>query len=513
MLLKSNQKLFLYEVQPLFFKDSSQDGFGDFVGFLSKIEYFKYLQVDGVIFPDLFNQEKILLKPNEVSTFNKYGKLAELKQIIEWFKTNEIDFFVEINLEEILNSNINKNPENKSTVEILIKETNNDNEMSWSSAKTINSLNNILNFWTKQNVNNFVLVNFEHLYNKDNNLDNLLIEQLKYVYKIIKQVNEKNTISLKSHLFDTNVINDIFNKDKIGSICDLFIDNSYSFISTNSNQPKDILEKFNPKNLLNKIKSVNIPKDNFWRYVVSFDSNLIGRISSRWTNENALFEESIKTFLIILHLMPYSSINYYGSEIGTLRTKIKNINDYYDFSYNERKRKLESNNYSEKKFHKSQAFLSPIHSQSIFIWDDSENGGFSNANKMIRNLPIKYQKINVKNQYNNQHSNLNFYKKIIDFVNNSYFINHFNFDIDFKIKKNLKNDLFTYQLIHDNSILKILINPTNKNLKYEINNKNVILFSSYTYKQTYYQKKIKYLNPYESVVYISKKVFNEKINK
>ena len=121
MLINNHKKMFLYYVDPLFFKDSANDGYGDFQGFLSKLDYLESLNIDGIIFPDLFNQEKVILKPHDISIFNKYGKLIELKQIIEKLKEKQIDFFMEISLKDILNSNMNANLEDRYNDEILIK--------------------------------------------------------------------------------------------------------------------------------------------------------------------------------------------------------------------------------------------------------------------------------------------------------------------------------------------------------------------------------------------------------
>ena len=62
MLNFEDKKLFLYEVDPLFFYDFDNDGFGDFKGFLKKISYFDFLNINGIVFPDIFNQENTILK-------------------------------------------------------------------------------------------------------------------------------------------------------------------------------------------------------------------------------------------------------------------------------------------------------------------------------------------------------------------------------------------------------------------------------------------------------------------
>ncbi len=52
-----DKKMFFYEVDPLFFYDSNNDGFGDFEGLDQKINYFQYLNIDAILLPDIFNQE------------------------------------------------------------------------------------------------------------------------------------------------------------------------------------------------------------------------------------------------------------------------------------------------------------------------------------------------------------------------------------------------------------------------------------------------------------------------
>lgn len=138
--------MFLYHVDPLFFRDSSGDGFGDFRGFLEKIGYFEFLGIDGVIFPDLFNQEGVILKPNDVAIFNKYGRLVEFRQIIEWFKSHRIDFLMEISLKDILNSNMNANLEDKTTAELLVKKRGQGANLDWSNEASTRLLLHIITF-------------------------------------------------------------------------------------------------------------------------------------------------------------------------------------------------------------------------------------------------------------------------------------------------------------------------------------------------------------------------------
>ena len=510
MLINNHKKMFLYYVDPLFFKDSANDGYGDFQGFLSKLDYLESLNIDGIIFPDLFNQEKVILKPHDISIFNKYGKLIELKQIIEKLKEKQIDFFMEISLKDILNSNMNANLEDRYNDEILIKKYDPDfKQIDWTDKTSTKLLNHIIHFWNKRNINNFVITNFENLNfsNEENTnveLNQTLLDSLNHIYDVIKKNDPEITICLKSSNLSPKTINTIF-EHYIGKICDFFIDNAYGFIGTNKNHPNHIQEPFVAKKIFKRLKKIRINPINYYKYIISFDSNHLGRVSSRWFDETILHNKANKTFLLINNFLPYSSINYYGNELGMLRTKITKIEQYYDFDYNEQKRKLESCGYLEEDFHQSQLYLSRIHSQSIFTWDDSLNGGFSESQFLIRKPPMNYQIINVKNQVDDSLSILNFYKSLVNFIKNSKEYQAFFYSPTIiKIKKIWDEDLYFYQLINNKTKLNLMINPTNKCLLKRVNKKQHILFSSYEMRTNIFNKKTRFINPYESFVFINK---------
>lgn len=500
MLNKEGQKLFFYEVDPLFFKDSSNDGYGDFKGFLSKTDYFKFLDVDGIIFPDIFNQEKNIAKPVDMSIFDKYGKLSELLEIITKLEKEKINFMIEIDVKNILSSMLLKDRDEHKTTEMLIKSSNDDTTLNWATKKTINSFKKIIQFWTKNKVHNFVITNFESLYEK-NAYDQLIVQQLKELYKIVKSINSRAIIILKSTIYSPEIINDLF-KNHMGEAFDLFIDNSYPFLCTNKQNPYDILEKFNPKQIFKKLSKISISNVDQWRYIVNINNNQIGRVLSRWMNENVLSKESTKTLLTMLHFLPFSTINTYGDELGALRSKITNNSQYYDFSYNERKRKLEESiRYKVDYFHRSQQYLSKIQSQLIFLWDSTDNAGFSASfDNEFRKKSINFMQANVKTQYYENNSNLRFYRDIIKKIKSPLFKNFFQTNDKNQINF-LKRKILQYKFISNNETLVVLINLNNQFIKYK-KMANVIV-STYSNK-TYTNNTILGLAPYESIVFIEK---------
>ena len=158
--------MFFYEVDPLFFYDSNNDGFGDFEGLNQKINYFQYLNIDAILLPDIFNQEDVIAKEVQTSIYNKYGNLKQLKKMIDDLQKNNIDIYVQIDLKNILKSMILRTCFNdvfQSDISKYIEEDNSSKFkiLNWNTEKRINAFKIIINFWTNLNVNNFVFINFD----------------------------------------------------------------------------------------------------------------------------------------------------------------------------------------------------------------------------------------------------------------------------------------------------------------------------------------------------------------
>ncbi len=481
----------IYEVDPLFFFDSNKDGFGDFEGFLKKIDYIKELKIDNVLFPDIFNQESIIAKDPQVFIFDKYGNFKDLKKIIEKLKEINKNLIVEINLSNILNSAITKSSmqdlKSKDIYMFLESETN----ANYLEDKKINpkleSIKKIISFWTKLGLNDFLISNIDL---KNWNKINFDWSEISNIYKLIKEINQNANIGIKSLFLDIKSINNVFKKSN--EYFDFVVDSSFSLLGTNQKHPFDIMEKFNIKKLLKKIKRIKIKEKD--KYFICLNNNLIGRVNSRWLDENNLINEANKSLIMFNTLLPYSSIVYYGDEIGTSRLKIENIEDFHDYEYTEKKRKLEFLNFKIDDYNESQKFISKINSQSIFMWNNDLNCGFSKKEKIFRTLPINHETHNLKNQYIDSNSIFNFFQKINEFKNKELINNVFDFKM--KIKKDILSILMSST---ENKKFLFIINLTNKTKKIKLQNNFNIVISTYENKK-YKNQQTNYLLPYESLI-------------
>ncbi len=508
MLKNQKKKQIFYEVNPLFFFDSNNDGFGDFAGLSKKIDYFLFMGITCVIIPDIFNNYNNLLLNETINFVSKYGNIDNLIQLINTFEKSNIDFAVEINLRDIQKSllfssdnysqkNINFR-ESKKTF-FLDKNQNNQIDGNWNSAKTMNAFKKVVNFWLDLNVKNIAFVNFEYLYNNDQPFDKLLIDQMKNLYKIVNSIIPNVTIIMKSALLTQNHI-DICLKEE-DPCADFFINNSYSLAGTNLKNKNDKFEEFKPRQLFSKIKESFIHKNCNVKITMSLGSNLSGRINSRWGNEGEFNSYASKALLTVSLASPNSTCIYYGDELGTLKINIKNDEDFNDIYAIERRRLLQSQGQSKEDFLKAQQYLSPINTQSLFQWDSSKNGGFSKAHVVFRQISSTYKKINVATQYEDEQSSLIYVKKLIEFIMNSVYSNFFNKSET--VVKLVSNDVIKYIYKYSSEKLFVFINLSSKWKKINISIKLNVVFSNYSEKQ--YNKKIKMLAPYEAIILFSEK--------
>lgn len=349
------------------------------------------------------------------------------------------------------------------------------------------------------------MTNFETLVDDHGEWNAALVARLEHIYRIIKSIDPGISIALKSSTLGIRAVNAIFT-NQLGKTCDYYIDGAYGRICTHKTSPTQIREPFVAHKLFQRLAKIQIAPAHYHKYIIAFDSNELGRISSRWFDETALHSKASKTFLLLANFLPYSAVTYYGNELGMLRTKITHLDQYYDFDYNEHKRKLESQGYPEEQFHHSQRYLSPIHAQSLFAWDGSApTGGFSSAPARLRQPALHYQQLNVRAQLDDVTSVLNFYRQLIQLIKHDpAYKPFFQSAAVLKIKKIFREQLFVYQLSTGPIRLNLLINPTNRCRVRQLSRKQQILLSSYSLKALPFNRRIKFINPYESFVYVSR---------
>ncbi|WP_427867443.1 alpha-amylase family glycosyl hydrolase [Mycoplasmopsis arginini] len=497
----SNKKIILYELKLENFLDTNKSGFGDFKGVELKLDYFKQLGINVVAFDDILNQYQNEFDLDSIK--NKFGSIKDFARIVKKFKENEIEIAPIIDLKNIKQSFINWN-NMMSLYDLNEKQTNKyltkldpylinksiTNTTLYELTDFIKYFENVLDFYLKLNTSTIILDNFEFLA-----FDSLKDEdKLKFItdlYKIIKRKKPEMNVILKSHN------NNLGLYKKMLSLENKCLDYLYlTWISTIGNN--DFLKK-NKKSCLNfnlVFKFLSAFKDDS-NVIISFGSDLSGRIISKWGNEKAYFTESVKSFMMLLYSGNNSIGIYYGDEIGCLRAKFNWKFDFNNENYNEEKRFYQSKNVSLEKYFTYNCYFNKWSSYIQMPWNS--NKIFNQNNKNIF-LPINFEHNNVESQTKNKDSTINFV----------YFLNKLVFNSDFSLFFKNKNVI----LEHNNGIFKIkhtinqqkiifLINLTNNHRKIIPYNNFSILASSYANK--FYSEIPKELGPFESLILYKQK--------
>lgn len=506
MIKIQHKKQIYYEVNPLFFFDSNDDGFGDFKGISKKIDYFVFMGISCIIIPDIFNNYNSLLFSKFINLKNKYGNHKDLQEMIKIIGEKKINFATEINIKDIKKSllfssdgSISEGDFGHSKKDFFLAKNQSENlSENWNSRKTLDSFDKIIKFWVSLGVMNFVFTNFEYLFDKNQVFSSITKDQLNQLYEMVNKINPLITIILKSPLLTQKNINDCLNNEMPSA--DLFIDSSYSLLGTNIKTNNDKIEKFKPMKMISKIKASHLINDMNHKIIMSLGSEVSGRINSRWGSEKSLNSLAAKALIAISLMSANSSLIYYGDELGVLKTNIKNMNDFNDINLIERRRNLQSQGQSEIDFNLAQQYLSPINTQSIFQWDLSKNGGFSNSDTIVRQVSSTYKEINVGNQYKNPDSPLIYFKKLIELIKSPIYAHFFN-ESTTKVNA-ISREVIKYQHKFGDEKLFIFINISKRWKKVNISNSLGVIISNYTNKK--YQKKIKMLGPFETIVLFSK---------
>ena len=137
------------------------------------------------------------------------------------------------------------------------------------------------------------------------------------------------------------------------------------------------------------------------------------RIVSRWGNDNKEYRElSAKMLATVLHMQKGTPYIYQGEEIGMTNIKFDSIDDYRDIELLNMYKERIASGYDEKDIMKSIYAKGRDNARTPMQWDDSVNGGFSEAAPWIK-VNENYKYINVKDNLVNENSVFNHYKKLI----------------------------------------------------------------------------------------------------
>ncbi len=185
------------------------------------------------------------------------------------------------------------------------------------------------------------------------------------------------------------------------------------------------------------------------------------RIVSRWGDDQCYREKSAKMFGALLHMMQGTPFIYQGEEIAMTNIKMSNYNQLRDVEainmYHEKSKIWDQNRVWESLNAKGRD-----NARTPMQWDDSLHAGFSDATPWLEVNP-NYVTINVQSSLQDENSVFYFYQKLIQMRKTMPIVVHGAYDL-----VNLKDErLFCYKRIYEDQVLLIIANVSKDDVYFE----------------------------------------------
>lgn len=136
------------------------------------------------------------------------------------------------------------------------------------------------------------------------------------------------------------------------------------------------------------------------------------RIISHYGNDNEYHTESGKLLCYTMYFMPGTPIVYQGEEIGMTNVDYQNLEDFRDVEVFTEYENFISFGASHEVAMQALRDRSRDNARNPFQWDNSPNGGFSNVTPWM-NTNKNYETINLQEQIHDPNSIFNTYKTVL----------------------------------------------------------------------------------------------------
>lgn len=532
------KKAVVYQIYPMSFKDSNNDGIGDLGGIIEKVDYLKELGID-----------VIWLTPIYSSPLDDNGyDISDYYTIHEQFGTME-------QFEELLEKLHSRGM--KLIMDLVVNHTSDEHEWFKQAKKDKNSPYRDYYIWSddvKTNQQSFFSGSvwqydeeagqyYYHLFSKrqpDLNWDNENMR--KDVYKLInwwldkgidgfrldvidligKIPDESVMVSEKTHKYLQEMHEACFKGRDIFTVGETPFatpETAPLFSSKNRNELSMVFGfehigldevkgegKWELQNLdLNELKAVF----NKWQHALHekgwnslfWSNHDQPRIVSRFGNDREFRVESAKMLATILYGMQGTPYIYQGEEIGMTNVQFP-LEDYKDVETINMVREKQELGWSMEKIMVGVYAKGRDNARTPMQWSKEENAGFTKGNPWLKVNP-NYPHINVEDTLKEKDSIFNYYQKLIRFRKTYDVISNGDFNLLYSNDKRI----FSYIRTNENEELLVLSNFTKDEVEIEFSLyesfKNAQLLIS-NYNENNVEQKI-ILKPYESRMYYLKK--------
>lgn len=561
--MKTNwyENAIVYQIYPLSFMDSNNDGWGDIDGIISKLDYIKDLGVTAIWFSPLYKSPDYDYG-YDISDYKaideKFGSIKDFDRLVDECHSKDIKVIMDMAInhssiehewfKKALESKNNKYRDyyiirkGKKEKGKLSAPTNwastftgsawkqigdsdeyylhlfceEQADLNWENDELRKEIVDIFKFWLDKGVDGFrldVFNMFSKTYPiKDDDSKKTFQKGAKYfidgprIHEFIKQLNEEAFSK-----YDCYTVGETYRPSKKDAYEYIKKDNkeldtifNFAHLDADNIDGKKFFLK--PFNLRQFKKGLFEPQEEYykdaWNTLVLENHDNV-RSVSRFGIDTKRYRYEAATFLATITYMGFGTpYIYMGQEIGMTNTKFKNINEMKDpvshFVYD-----LMTSYYMPKRL--AFSFINygaRDHSRVPMSWDDSINGGFNTGEKPWQSINSEYKKINVEKDLKSDKSIYRYYQKLLKIKkNNEVAIYGETKEYDHDNKR-----IVAYSRKYKNNKLFIVGNFSNKNTTYKLPDfvlNNEVLINNYD--DVVINESSISLKPYQAIVFEIKK--------
>ena len=512
----------VYQIYPMSFKDSNNDGMGDIQGIIEKLDYLKFLGVDMLWITPVYTSPKFDNGYDIADYYNidpQFGTMEDFENLIKEAKNREIGIIMDIvanhtsTYHEWFKNALNGDKKyqdyyifrDKSYVDThpinsifggnaweyiedldlyyLHNFDKTQADLDWDNVEVREEIYKILNFWLEKGVEGF---RFDVIDMISKDFDKLSMSNGADLHNYIKEMNKKTFGNYKTLTVgetwsaDTEHTKLYSNPD--GSEFSMVF--TFEHIMFTSNKWETSIDKEKLKEIFKKNQTELFNKG--WNSLF-FNNHDLPRLISRYGDENYR-EITGKQWAMILHCMQGTPFIYQGEELGMTNRNWthEEIRDVEAINYYNQAIKTHDESYVLDKINK----ISRDNARTPMQWNDKVYGGFSEKEPWII-VNENYKEINVENSLNNKNSLLYTYKELINLRKTEEIFEKGNFELlDFG------KDFLAYKRVYNNTELYLISNltPDEKDLNLEISGE--LIMSNYDSNNNY--------KAYETRIYLNK---------
>ena len=530
----------IYQIYPMSFCDSNNDGYGDINGIISKLDYLKDLGVGMLWLSPIYLSD---FKDNGYDIIDYYkihptfGTMEEFENLIKEADKRDIKIVMDLVINHTSTNHVwfkealrdknskyrnyyyfkegkGKNPPNnwnssfsgscwhkvegEENMYYLHLYTIEQADLNYHSEELIEEVKNILKFYLDKGVYGFRCDVINQIYKtslEDGkfrffNRGKEHYESQPMNHVILKRLREEVLDNYDTFLVGetSNITPEIGREFLKNRELDMFFEFDHSMCDMNKLIPI-FKKKFKPYNLIKPMFKWQTAVDWIGVYLENHDQR---RSVTRYGNEDKYHKESSKALGMFLLSLKGTPFVYQGQEIGMTDLKNNTIEDLDDcLSKSAIQSARDILHISEEKaFNLVNKTVNRDHARTPFQWENSLNAGFNNGNKTWLKINDNYQNvINVKDQENDPNSILNFYRQMIKVRNENDTLKFGEF---IKVKSNKNVAKFIIQ--SEEETLLVVVNLSNKTIKDKRDDLEVLI-------STHENPSLTVLRPYEGVVY------------